>query len=94
MADCARPPAARRDGWSTTAASGRSGCTLLELEAAARRQGIDSLADVQEARIEIGGALTFVQKKPTDDEMRRPAHGPPGVAGGQLQRLEASLGQA
>lgn len=44
--------------------------TLPELEAAARRQGIPSLEDVQEARIEIGGALTFVQKKPTEEDVR------------------------
>jgi uncharacterized membrane protein YcaP (DUF421 family) len=44
--------------------------TLAELEAAARRQGIESLAHVHECRLETGGALTFVQKKPSDDEMR------------------------
>jgi len=44
--------------------------TVAELESAARRQGIDSLAHVRECRIETGGALTFVQKTPTDDESR------------------------
>ena len=44
--------------------------TAGELEAAARRQGIDSLQQVETCRLEIGGALTFVPKLPTDDEMR------------------------
>lgn len=44
--------------------------TVAELESAARRQGIASLAHVSECRIETGGALTFVQKTPTDDESR------------------------
>ena len=41
-----------------------------ELEAAARRQGIEGLHQVETCRLEIGGALTFVPKLPTDDEMR------------------------
>jgi uncharacterized membrane protein YcaP (DUF421 family) len=44
--------------------------TLAELESAARRQGIESLAHVQSCRLETGGALTFVQRHPTDDETR------------------------
>jgi uncharacterized membrane protein YcaP (DUF421 family) len=44
--------------------------TVAELQAAARRQGIDSLAHVHECRLETGGALTFVQKHPTEDDMR------------------------
>lgn len=44
--------------------------TVAELESAARRQGIDSLAHVRECRLETGGALTFIQKTPTDDEIR------------------------
>ncbi len=44
--------------------------TIAELESAARRQGIESLAHVQDCRLETGGALTFVQKRPTDDESR------------------------
>jgi uncharacterized membrane protein YcaP (DUF421 family) len=44
--------------------------TVAELEAAARRQGIDSLAHVQSCRLETGGALTFIQRHPTDDEKR------------------------
>jgi uncharacterized membrane protein YcaP (DUF421 family) len=44
--------------------------TVAELEAAARRQGISSLAHVHECKLETGGALTFIQKQPTDDEVR------------------------
>ena len=44
--------------------------TVSELEAAARRQGIESLAHVHECRLETGGALTFTERKPTQDEER------------------------
>jgi uncharacterized membrane protein YcaP (DUF421 family) len=44
--------------------------TVSELEAAARRQGIESLAHVRECRLETGGALTFIEQHPTDDELR------------------------
>ena len=44
--------------------------TQEELEAAARRQGIEGLHKVETCRLEIGGALTFVPKEPTDDEKR------------------------
>lgn len=44
--------------------------TRAELEAAARRQGIESLDHVQTCRLEVGGALTFVAKVPTDEEQR------------------------
>ena len=44
--------------------------TLHELEAAARRQGLESLAHVKHCRLETGGALTFVAKRPTDEEAR------------------------
>jgi len=44
--------------------------TVAELEAAARRQGLPSLAHVQECRLETGGALTFVQRRPSEDEVR------------------------
>jgi uncharacterized membrane protein YcaP (DUF421 family) len=42
--------------------------TVSELEAAARRQGIRSIADVEECRLETGGALTFVPKVPTPED--------------------------
>ena len=44
--------------------------TVAELEAAARRQGIDSLAHVSECRLETGGSLSFIQHHPTEDEQR------------------------
>jgi uncharacterized membrane protein YcaP (DUF421 family) len=44
--------------------------TLPELEAAAHRQGFDSLSDVDCARIEPGGTISFTAKKPSTDEMR------------------------
>jgi uncharacterized membrane protein YcaP (DUF421 family) len=44
--------------------------TRGELEAAARRQGLDGLHEVETCRLEIGGALTFVPKVPTEDEAR------------------------
>jgi len=42
--------------------------TVSELEAAARRQGIRSIADVEECRLETGGALTFVPRLPTPED--------------------------
>jgi uncharacterized membrane protein YcaP (DUF421 family) len=44
--------------------------TVAELSAAARKQGIHSLAGVKECRLETGGALSFVQCHPTDEESR------------------------
>ena len=44
--------------------------TPEELEAAARRQGIEGLHRVETCRLEIGGALTFVAKEPSDEEKR------------------------
>jgi uncharacterized membrane protein YcaP (DUF421 family) len=58
--------------------------TLAELESAARKQGIASLAHVHECRLETGGALTFIQKSPTDDELRH--HEIVGLLGAIEQR--------
>ena len=44
--------------------------TLVELESAARKQGIVSLADVEMATIEPGGAISFVSLKPDPEEKR------------------------
>jgi uncharacterized membrane protein YcaP (DUF421 family) len=44
--------------------------TPEELAAAARKQGIDELHKVDTCRLELGGALTFVAKEPTEDEKR------------------------
>src|SRR6202162_5067269 len=42
--------------------------TVAELEAAARRQGIRSIAEVEEGRVGTGAALTFVEKLPTPED--------------------------
>ena len=57
--------------------------TVAELEAAARRQGIDSLAHVNECRLETGGALSFIERHPTQDEERH------HEAGGLLGQIDA-----
>ena len=44
--------------------------TPEELEAAARRQGLEGLNKVETCRLEVGGALTFVAKKPTEEDAR------------------------
>lgn len=44
--------------------------TPAELEAAARRQGLGGLHHVETCRLEVGGALTFVPRAPTEDETR------------------------
>jgi uncharacterized membrane protein YcaP (DUF421 family) len=44
--------------------------TRAELVAAAHRQGIDSLAEVDSAVLEPTGTITFVQKKPSTDDIR------------------------
>jgi uncharacterized membrane protein YcaP (DUF421 family) len=54
--------------------------TVSELEAAARRQGIKSIADVEECRLETGGALTFVPRLPTPEDTQHNE---------VIQRLEA-----
>ncbi len=45
--------------------------TQAELASAARRQGIDDLADIECARLEVGGALTFRLKKPSGEDRWR-----------------------
>jgi uncharacterized membrane protein YcaP (DUF421 family) len=44
--------------------------TVPELEAAARRQGIEDLGRVRCARLEIGGTISFVMKDPSPEESR------------------------
>jgi uncharacterized membrane protein YcaP (DUF421 family) len=65
--------------------------TVAELESAARRQGIDSLAHVRECRLETGGALTFIPKTPTDDEIRH--HEMVGLLGQVEARQRAMVEQ-
>jgi len=44
--------------------------TRTELESAARKQGFESLDEVQRAVLEPGGSVTFVAKKPTAESTR------------------------
>src|SRR5258708_39710517 len=44
--------------------------TRAELEAAARRQGLDGLHEVETCRLEVRGALTCVPRAPTEDGPR------------------------
>ncbi|HUI76180.1 MAG TPA: YetF domain-containing protein [Candidatus Acidoferrum sp.] len=44
--------------------------TMAQLEAASRKQGFDSLADVQQCVLEPGGTISFIGKKPGTDEAR------------------------
>lgn len=45
--------------------------TMAELEAAAHRQGFESLDMVERAVLETGGGLTFIGPKPSDDTLRQ-----------------------
>lgn len=44
--------------------------TAAQLEAAARKQGFDSLTEVDKCILEPGGTLSFVGKRPASDELR------------------------
>ena len=44
--------------------------TMPQLEAAARKQGFDSLSEVDKCVLEPGGTLTFVAKKPGTEDVR------------------------
>jgi uncharacterized membrane protein YcaP (DUF421 family) len=48
----------------------RERITRAELEAAARKQGFDSLGAVHRAVLETGGGITFVARKPEPEEAR------------------------
>jgi uncharacterized membrane protein YcaP (DUF421 family) len=61
--------------------------TKAELELAARKQGFDSLDEVKTARLEVGGALTFVRKHPTEGEDRH------GELIARLDKLAATQSQ-
>ena len=47
--------------------------TVAQLEAAARKQGFDTLSEVQQCILESGGTITFIGKKPGSDETRHQA---------------------
>ncbi|HKV64708.1 MAG TPA: YetF domain-containing protein [Candidatus Acidoferrum sp.] len=44
--------------------------TMAQLEAAARKQGFESLHEVEQCILEPGGTLTFIGKKPTGEDAR------------------------
>ena len=44
--------------------------TMAQLEAAARKQGFESIHEVQQCVLEPGGRITFIGKKPGTDEFR------------------------
>ena len=44
--------------------------TMAQLEAAARKQGFESLGEVQQCVLEPGGTITFIGKKPGTEESR------------------------
>src|SRR5712692_1540489 len=44
--------------------------TMTQLEAAARKQGFESLSEVEQCVLEPGGTLTFLGKKPTGEDVR------------------------
>ncbi len=44
--------------------------TMPQLEAAARKQGFESLAEVEQCVLEPGGTLTFMGKKPATEDVR------------------------
>src|SRR5215470_13233327 len=47
--------------------------TMAQLEAAARKQGFDSLSEVHQCVLEPGGTISFIGKKPDADETRHQA---------------------
>ena len=44
--------------------------TMPQLQAAARKQGFDSLSEVEQCVLEPGGTLTFLGKKPAEEDVR------------------------
>lgn len=68
--------------------------TRGELEAAARKQGICSLADVQDATLEPGGAIVFTARKPVPEEVRhRELLDRLAALTGEVHDLRAALGR-
>ncbi|MBX9929873.1 MAG: DUF421 domain-containing protein [Gemmatimonadaceae bacterium] len=59
-----------RDGQIVHAALVHNRITLAELEAAARREGFDALHEVESARLEVSGAVSFVRRVPDADAQR------------------------
>ena len=44
--------------------------TMPQLEAAARKQGFESLSEVNQCILEPGGTLSFIGKKPATEDLR------------------------
>ena len=61
------------DGKIKTAHLKKELITVAQLEAAARKQGFDSLSEVQQCVLEPGGTISFIGKKPDTDELRHQA---------------------
>src|SRR2546425_1335153 len=59
-----------KDGEIQTGNCQRELITASELAAAAHRQGLSSLDEVETAILESGGTISFFAKKPTPDSMR------------------------
>ena len=58
------------DGKVRTGSLKRELITIAQLEAAARKQGFESIHEVQQCVLEPGGTITFIGKKPGTDESR------------------------
>ncbi len=66
-----RPEDLIRDGKVLRPALAHNCVTMEELVSAARKQGIQDIHDVDHARLEVSGALSFTQKEPTTSEKFR-----------------------
>jgi uncharacterized membrane protein YcaP (DUF421 family) len=65
-----RPDVLIQDGHVYTSRLKKELITLEELEAAARRQGFESISDVKQCVLEPGGTLCFIAKKPDTEDIR------------------------
>src|SRR6185437_7711568 len=74
-----------KDGKILTKCLQREMITQRELDSAARRQGVHDLKQVEAARLEVGGALTFILKEPSTEEKRF------SDVSARLERIEALL---
>jgi uncharacterized membrane protein YcaP (DUF421 family) len=67
--------------------------TRSELEAAAHKQGFDSLDDIDKATLDPGGTVLFVAKKPsTEDTRHRELLARLDAMAAQITTLQASRG--
>jgi uncharacterized membrane protein YcaP (DUF421 family) len=58
------------DGKVRTGNLKRELITMAQLEAAARKQGFETISEVQQCVLEPGGTITFIGKKPGTEESR------------------------